>query len=102
MASRIELNEELVSLLGSRNVYFQPPETIRMKYPCIIYMKSNVRSRYADNVNYASMNEYTLTVVDRDPDSDIADRLLRRFPFCSFSRRYTAENLYHDVLTLYY
>ncbi len=102
MASRIELNEALVSVLGTRNVYFQPPENVKMKYPCIIYTKNNVRSRYADDLRYASMNEYTLTIVDRDPDSTIAGRLLERFPFCSFSRRYTADNLYHDVLMLYY
>ena len=39
MDRRLQLHEELCSVLGSRNVYFQPPETIKLTYPCIIYSK---------------------------------------------------------------
>lgn len=102
MADRVDLHEKLVSVLGSRNVYFQPPESLKLTYPCIIYSKNNIRSRYADDKSYASMNEYAVTVVDYDPDNTIAESLLKRFSLCRFDRRYTAENLYHDVLTLYY
>lgn len=102
MASRLELHEELVSELGTSYVYFQPPESVKLHYPCIIYAKNNVRTKFANDKIYVSMNEYSVTVVDRDPDSEIADRLLRRFSFCRFDRRYVSDNLYHDVLTLHY
>ena len=32
MDRRLKLHEELCDILGSRNVYFQPPETVKMKY----------------------------------------------------------------------
>ena len=34
---RLELDADLRALLGSTNVYFQPPETKKLKYPCFIY-----------------------------------------------------------------
>lgn len=102
MAERALLHAQLVSILGTRYVYYQPPESVKLIYPCIIYTKNNVRSQYADDGYYASTNEYAVTVVSKDPDNDIAHRLQRHFSFCRFDRRYTAENLYHDVLTLNY
>ena len=37
MASRLELQDTLETILESRNVYFNPPESIKMNYPAIIY-----------------------------------------------------------------
>jgi len=102
MASRIKLHRELVSVLGSGNVYYQPPESIKLKYPCIIYKKNKIKARYADNKIYALTNEYAVTVVDKDPDSEIAENLLKHFPFCRHDRTFESENLHHDVLTLHY
>lgn len=102
MNRRIELHEKLVSVLGTRNVYYQPPESIRLRYPCIIYNKNKMSVKHADDARYAASTEYTVTVVDKNPDSTIADEVMRSFINCSFVRRYTADNLYHDVLTLFY
>ena len=44
MASRIKLQAKLEELLGSRNVYYQPPETLKIEYPAIIYSKSRINS----------------------------------------------------------
>ena len=35
--SRLELHALLVELLGSTNVYYEPPETLKMSYPAIRY-----------------------------------------------------------------
>ena len=31
-----KLGKALIELLGSNNVYFQPPESIKIDYPCIV------------------------------------------------------------------
>ena len=102
MASRLNLHEELCELLGSRNVYFQPPASVRMQYPCIKYSLSGINSKRANNQIYNSVNKYEIVVIDRDPDSNIHNDILHHFPKCEFDRPYTADNLYHKILTLYY
>lgn len=102
MASRADLHNELVSVFGSRYIYYQPPESVKLHYPCIIYSKDRVDLRHADDRIHALTNVYTITVIGKDPDSDMAERLLRHFIFCRFDRRYVSDGLYHDVLTLHY
>ena len=36
---RLELQDLLETVLGSQYVYFQPPATLRMRYPCIVYAR---------------------------------------------------------------
>ena len=99
MARRLELQSKLEELLGSRNVYYQPPESIKMEYPAIKYSKTNIRSTYADNKAYNQRDCYELIVIDRKPDNPVIKELME-LPYCSFNRHYTADNLNHDVLTL--
>lgn len=101
MASRLELHEELVNILGSRNVYFQPPESIKIKYPAIIYSRSDIDNTFADNGVYLQDLAYQITVVDADPDSEIVKRM-SLFPKTNFNRHFTSDNLNHDVFTTYY
>ena len=101
MASRLELHSKLVELLGTSNVYYQPPETINMEYPAIVYSKSNIRSVYADDKTYLNHKNYEIVVIDKRPDNPVIDKLLA-LPMCSYSRQYKADNLNHDALTLYF
>lgn len=102
MASRLELQTELETLLGSRNVYFQPPESKRIEYDAIVYHRDNITHRHADNKNYFMMDCYELTIIYRDPDSELAKKILEHFEYSSFGRHFTSDNLNHDVITLYY
>lgn len=102
MASRLDLQSELEKILGSRNVYFNPPASVRMKYPCIRYTRSGVEANHANNQVYKSTNRYEVIVIDPDPDSTIPDTIHTHFRMCRFDRTYVADNLNHSVLTLYY
>lgn len=102
MATRLNLQTELENILGSQNVYFQPPESIKLKYPCIVYSRSGIDKHNAGNKLYKSMNQYEVTVIDRDPDSTFPTDILAHFPMCGFSREFVSDNLYHNVLTIYY
>jgi len=101
MATRLELQSKLEELLGSRNVYYKPPETLKMKYPCIRYEKSDIRSHHADNMNYALFDCYDITVIDQNPDNEVIRKLLT-LPRSSFDRHYISDNLNHDIIKLYY
>lgn len=99
--SRLDLHEELCDILGSRNVYFQPPESLKMKYPAIVYSRDNIDNKFADDNVYMQACRYRVTVVDANPDSEIVERV-SKMPSCAFNRHYAASNLNHDVFTLYY
>jgi len=83
------------------NVYFQPPTNIRMDYPCIIYEIDGGRSERADNTLYRYTKRYQVMVVDRNPDSELPDRVIE-LPMCEFNRFFTADNLNHHVFTLFF
>ena len=102
MADRLKLHDELCTILGSRNVYFQPPESVRMQYDAIRYNLAGKDLKHANNRVYRITNEYEGVVITRDPDTTVPDRILAHFEMCSFGRPYTADNLNHYPFTLYY
>lgn len=101
MKTRLQLQSELEELLGSRNVYYQPPENLKIVYPAIVYSKSNIEKTNADNKGYLLSNKYEIIVIDKKPDNPVVQKLLS-FTLCSYNRHYVSDNLNHDVLTLYF
>lgn len=101
MRTRLELQALLESLLGSDRVYYQPPASVKMEYPAIVYSKSGIKSAFANNARYSKMSRYTIIVIGKKPDNPVIDKLLE-LPYCSYDRPYKSDNLNHDVLTLYF
>lgn len=101
MGSRQALQTMLEMLLGSDNVYFQPPPTIQLKYPAIVYSLSNMETVKADNDKYLMHKEYMLIYIHKNPDDTITETITK-IPMCRFDRRYVSDNMYHDTYTLYY
>lgn len=99
MGTRLELQSVLQTLLGSTHVYFQPPPSFMLSYPCIVYERSNIRTKSADNVPYKLDKEYTITVIDSNPDSVIPDKV-SELPRCIFDRHFVTDNLNHDVFNI--
>lgn len=100
-AQRLDLQTVLERLLGSKNVYFQPPENLKMQYDCIRYERSRILPKFANNKPYILQNCYQVTAIYRNPDSDLPEKIAM-LPMCSHERHYTADNLNHDVFVLYY
>ena len=86
MASRVELHEELCEILGSRNVYFQPPESVKMHYDAIRYELGGKDIKRANDDLYMMTNQYEGVVITRDPDTTIPDTILKHFKMCNFGR----------------
>ena len=101
MSSRLLLQALLEILLGSTSVYFQPPESIQLSYPCIIYQRSSIRTDYANNSPYSLRKEYTIIIIEKDPDSVLPD-VIAALPTARHDRYYTADNLNHNVFTIFY
>lgn len=102
MASRLDLHEQLVNILGSRNVYFQPPASTKLNYPCIIYERSTGDTIYADNYPYRVTFRYTLTYITKDPEDSMVEKLAKAFQSIRMDRHFTADNLNHDTFELYF
>jgi hypothetical protein len=101
MGQRLQLHDILKNVLGSSNVYFQPPVNLKMAYPCIVYQRDDARTEHADNLPYSFTQRYQVTLIDPKVDSEVYPKLTA-LPLCSYQRFYTADNLNHDVFVLYY
>ena len=101
MASRQELQSTLEKVLGSRNVYFQPPESVKMNYPAIVYEYDDIRNRFANNNVYVQSWHYQVTVIDKNPDSEIMKKV-SALDQVRFIRHFKSDNLNHYVFTIYY
>lgn len=99
MGERLALSRKFKML--TPNVYFQPPASKQLKYPCIVYKLSDFYTVHADNTLYGRKPKYEVTAIDRDPDSPLPYQLIE-YPLCSFDRHYTADNLHHWVFGIYY
>ena len=98
---RLVLHEIFCNILGSRNVYFQPPAPVKMKYPAIKYEREDIENTPADDIIYKQSHFYQVTVIDRDPDSEIVHKV-SQLPMCVYDRHYASDDLNHDVFTICY
>lgn len=98
MRTRLELDAKLRELCS--NVYYQPPESVIMKYPAIRYSRYDIDNQHADNSPYIQSPVFQVIVIDADPDSKIVEAVAN-LSMCSYDRHYASDNLNHDVFTIY-
>lgn len=101
MSNRERLHQELCDILGSSSVYFQPPESIKIKYPAIVYSRQRIENTFANDAIYSQKKAYKVTVIDKDPDSVIVDKI-SLLNMCRHDSHFVVDNLNHDIFTLYY
>lgn len=87
-------------LLESRNVYYDPPASLKMSYDAIIFIRKKIESRYADNAPYNQPISYEVTVITEDPDAPIIGKIAL-LPMCAHDRHFVSDNLHHNIFTLY-
>lgn len=101
MDRRLKLHQILKNILDSNNVYFQPPASIKLSYPCIVYERSSIQQIKADNRDYLRRVRYTVTLIGADPESSYVNDILD-LPLCSYDRFFTSDGLNHDVFSIFY
>lgn len=98
---RLKLHELLISILNNNNVYFQPPASIELKYPCIIYKLDGLSDFHANDKRYLISKRYLVTVVDKNPDTKIHEKILE-LPHTSLNTSFTKDNLNHYICSLHW
>lgn len=101
MNNRFKLQKILEDIIGSKQVYYQPPESIKLKYPAIIYSLDNVANKFANNETYILDDRYSIILIDNNPDTDLVRKILS-LRKSRFDRRYISDNLIHNVFTIYF
>jgi len=101
MGARLDLHTLLKSLQDDVNVYYQPPPSITMLFPAIVYNRDYQSVHFADNNPYSRQWRWQVTVIDPDPDSLIPDKVAE-LPLTTYLRHYTTENLNHDIFDIYF
>lgn len=99
MDRRLELDQSFRGIIGS-NVYFQPPENLRMKYPAIVYSLEQINKQNANNTSYMTSPGFSVTLIDENPDSIYISKLMA-LPYCRFNRHYKADDLNHWNFTIF-
>ena len=102
MNRRLELQTKLEEIIGNSNVYFQPPASVHLVYPCVVYTIGDGDVKRANDSIYQYVNSYTLTFIYKQPNIDIIEKVLKEFQMCRFDTAYCSENLNHYVFTVYY
>lgn len=100
MNNRIDLHNLLLELAGP-NVYYQVPSNMKMKYPAVKYERGRIDNNHADNIVYSQNTSYTITVISKNPDEPIVEKI-SKIPTCEYDRDYIIDNLYHTVFKIYY
>jgi len=92
---RLALQAKLEQILGTTNVYYDPPSNIVMKYPCIVYSYKKQQTFHADNVPYIRFDEYDIILITKSAwPSDVLEGL-GSLPYSKLDRTYTADHLHH-------
>ena len=102
MGTTRDLQNELKTILGSDNVYFQAPTNLKMKYPCFLVERDSANHQFADNKTYQFTLKYLVTYISYDPEPDIIKEMVHHFPMCTYDRPYVSDNLHHDTFSLYW
>lgn len=101
MRTRIEFHKMLEQLTGITSIYFQPPSSLKMKYPAIVYSMKKPKIEFAGNKKYLNTTAYTVTVIDKSSESEIK-KLIEDIMYCSYDTDYISDNLHHYVYTIFF
>ena len=100
MPKQLDFQKELLNIC--EHVYFQPPSNIKLEYPCIIYNYARGKDYWANNAIYEPIDCYDITIIDKNPNSELIDLVRSNFSYCSFDRSFRSDNLNHFTFTIYY
>lgn len=97
-----QLREVLKEIMGDYDVWYQPPENTKLKYPCIVFENSTGLSQFADNKPYLKTKRYTVTLMTRTADNDFYKDKLMDLPMCTFDREFRNDGIVNTVFNMYY
>ena len=81
------------------HVYFQPPESVKMQYPCFVYHLANDNVIRSNDKPYLHKEVYDVTYITREAEP-VLPEAMKGLHNVSFNRRYVSENLNHFAFTV--
>ena len=107
MSRRLDLHhlleqtfETATGISSDKRVFYQPGSDTRLAYPCLLYKLTDIPFDPANNCPYKVDHVYELTVIDRDPVSQLREAVVM-LPNCSLTRIYESDGLHHYVFRIY-
>jgi len=97
-----QLREVLAEIMDPYDVYYQPPENLKMSYPCIVFENSNALTQFADNKPYVATKRYSVTLMCKTANNDQYKDKLLMLPMCTFDREFKTNGIVHSVFNIYY
>ena len=102
MADRMQLHKILINLLGSDHAYYDPPENVKLQYPCFIYSDENPYVRNANNRLYTFTRAYNVIYINKNPDNGMTQKMFEAFQYVRAGSSYVTEGLHHYTFDIYY
>lgn len=102
MLKRVDIQEKFKFLLGSNNVYYQPPANLKMKYPAIVYSLDGLDVKRFDNIRLINKNCFSVTHIYRNESENLVEAMLKNFEYISFDNRSIVDGIYNDHYTIYW
>ena len=102
MLKRVDIQEKFKFLLGSNNVYYQPPANLKMKYPAIVYSLDGLDVKRFDNTKLINKNCFSVTHIYRNESENLVETMLKNFEYISFDNRSIVDGIYNDHYTIYW
>ena len=102
MLKRVDIQEKFKFLLGSNNVYYQPPANLKMKYPAIVYSLDGLDVKRFDNTRLINKNCFSVTHIYRNESENLVETMLKNFEYISFDNRSIVDGIYNDHFTIYW
>ena len=100
MLKRVDIQEKFKFLLGSNNVYYQPPANLKMKYPAIVYSLDGLDVKRFDNARLINKNCFSVTHIYRNESENLVETMLKNFEYISFDNRSIVDGIYNDHYTI--
>ena len=99
MTEREMIQAILEQTIGSTNVYYQPPATVKIKYPAVVYKLDRIKKTTANNKWYHLKSTYQATLIYKEPDSPLPYEFAK-LDKCEHVSHYMSDNLYHDIYSI--
>lgn len=97
-----DLRLKIIEVTGLKNVYIDPPATIKLEYPCGIITKNSGFTNFANNMPYSHDRSYDFQLIDYDPDSIYYKPIVMGLPKIRVMRHFIADGLHHDNFLIYF
>nr|DAD73345.1 MAG TPA: tail completion protein [Siphoviridae sp. ctKm44]DAE09866.1 MAG TPA: tail completion protein [Siphoviridae sp. ctJdE31] len=103
MSKRMLIRDVLMKAIQKSNedykLFYNPVSNTNLTYPCILYKRSAVRQRHADNIRYHTHESYEITVIDKRVESPVIDILLDS-QYCVYENEFIVDNMHHTILKI--